>query len=176
MTFALVLRPVDGPEDTRAAAEVFTASLSAAIQDGTIPPGPHPPADARRFFRDEVVPRREVWLAELDGRAVGVLALDEAWLDHLYVLPEHARQRIGSSLLDLAKSRRPEGFGLWTFVSNTPARRFYEQHGLVEVERTDGSGNLERSPDIRYVWRHAAGMSRTRPATVSEGGDTVLLT
>ncbi len=153
----LSLRPVDGNDDAEAAADVFAASRSAAIEDGTIPPGPRPPGDADRFFREDVVPRREVWLAELDGRVVGVLALDQAWLDHLYVLPGHARQRVGSCLLDLAKALRPEGFGLWAFVSNTPARRFYERHGLVEVERTDGSGNAEHSPDIRFAWQPVAG-------------------
>ncbi|MDQ3627724.1 MAG: GNAT family N-acetyltransferase [Actinomycetota bacterium] len=158
------LRPVEGSADTVASAEVFAASRGAAVRTGHIPPGPHPPSDALRHFRDDVVPRREVWLAELDGRVVGVLALDETWLDHLYVLPEHTAQGIGSALLELAKALRPDGFGLWAFVCNTPAQAFYEHHGLVEVQRTDGAGNDERSPDIRYVWRgghlHGADASR----------------
>jgi hypothetical protein len=33
------------------------------------------------------------------------------------------------------------------------ARRFYERHGFVSVERTDGLHNEEREPDISYVWR-----------------------
>jgi hypothetical protein len=41
---------------------------------------------------------------------------------------------------------------LWTFVTNTGARRFYERHGFVAVETTDGSHNEEAAPDIRFVW------------------------
>ena len=33
-----------------------------------------------------------------------------------------------------------------------PARAFYARHGLVELERTDGSGNEERAPDLRMAW------------------------
>ena len=29
---------------------------------------------------------------------------------------------------------------------------FYERHGFVEVDRTDGSNNEDRSPDIQYVY------------------------
>ncbi len=41
---------------------------------------------------------------------------------------------------------------LWTFQSNIGAQRFYNRHGFLEVMRTDGAGNEERSPDIRYRW------------------------
>lgn len=152
----LTLRPVDTQTDAVAASEAFAQSLTAALEAGSIPPGPQLPSDATGWFRTQVLPHREVWLAEMDGRVVGVLALDDAWLDHLYVLPPHAGGRIGSALLELAKGLRPAGFGLWTFVSNTPAQAFYERHGLVEVERTDGAGNAERSPDIRYAWAGVA--------------------
>jgi hypothetical protein len=33
------------------------------------------------------------------------------------------------------------------------ARRFYQQHGFVPAEFTDGSGNEEREPDIRFRWQ-----------------------
>jgi chorismate mutase len=38
------------------------------------------------------------------------------------------------------------------FEMNEPARRFYAHHGLVELERTDGSANEEKKPDIRMAW------------------------
>ena len=47
----------------------------------------------------------------------------------------------------------PDGFSLWTFQKNEGARRFYERHGFDAVELTDGSGNMEREPDVRYAWR-----------------------
>jgi len=39
------------------------------------------------------------------------------------------------------------------FESNTGARRLYERRGLVVLERTDGSGNEEKAPDLRLAWR-----------------------
>ena len=64
----------------------------------------------------------------------------------------HAGQGVGAALLDLVKAQRPDGFCLWVFEMNTPARAFYARHGLVELERTDGSGNEEKAPDLRMAW------------------------
>jgi membrane-anchored protein YejM (alkaline phosphatase superfamily) len=55
--------------------------------------------------------------------------------------------------VELAKRRQPSGLQLWTFQVNGTARRFYERHGFLAVESTDGSGNEEGDPDVRYVWR-----------------------
>ena len=54
---------------------------------------------------------------------------------------------------DELQRRRPGGFEFWVFQQNERARRFYELHGCVAVELTDGEGNEERTPDIRYEWR-----------------------
>lgn len=42
------------------------------------------------------------------------------------------------------------------FVSNTRARRFYERHGFVEIDGSDGD-NEEGEPDIRFRWEAAPG-------------------
>ena len=52
----------------------------------------------------------------------------------------------------MVQDRQPDGFSLWTFQQNLRARRFYERHGFVAVEETDGLGNEERAPDVRYLW------------------------
>jgi ribosomal protein S18 acetylase RimI-like enzyme len=64
----------------------------------------------------------------------------------------HRWKGLGSRLVELAKSRWPEGLQLWTFASNVDAQRFYERHGFVVVEATDGSGNEEKQPDLRLAW------------------------
>ncbi len=103
-----------------------------------------------------VVLHDEVWVAELDERPVGFVALGSragaVYLQHLYVLPEHQRHGVGSELMAHAKARRPDGFRLWVFQANEVARRFYEKHGLRLVELTDGSGNEEEEPDALYEW------------------------
>ena len=43
---------------------------------------------------------------------------------------------------------------LWAFQSNTGALRFYERHGFVAVEETDGD-NEEGAPDLRMRWTPA---------------------
>lgn len=141
------------PSDASEAAQVLLASRRAAENQNEIPPGVHDDGAVGEWFAQQIMVTREVWVAVTDDRLVAVMVLDDAWLDHLYVLPERCGQGIGSALLDLAKSARPAGFSLWVFQSNTAAQRFYVRAGLVEAERTDGGGNEERSPDIRYHWQ-----------------------
>ena len=142
----LVLRPAR-PSDADDIASVHLRARRAA----PMPPGVHPDDDVRRWLAGRLQ-SDEVWVAEDDGRVVGYARLTEVWLDDLYVEPSHARQGVGAALLEVAKSVRPDGFCLWVFEANAPAREFYARRGLVELERTDGSANEERSPDIRMAW------------------------
>jgi ribosomal protein S18 acetylase RimI-like enzyme len=48
--------------------------------------------------------------------------------------------------------RHPDQLSLWVFEENRGARKLYERFGFVVVERTDGSGNEERQPDLRMQW------------------------
>jgi chorismate mutase/GNAT superfamily N-acetyltransferase len=143
----LVLRPA-GPDDVGQLTELYLATRRAA--EPAMPPEVHP-AESVLAFMAGVVADKEVWLAEAD-EIVGFATIDEAFLDALYVGPDHQGLGIGTALLDLVKARRPDGFALWVFASNAPARGFYHRHGLVELEHTDGSGNEERSPDVRMAW------------------------
>lgn len=145
-TSELLLRPATDA-DAAAIATVHLASRAAAA----MPPPAHEDDDVRRWLAGRVR-EDEVWVADDDGAVVGYARLTDTWLDDLYVLPAHARQGVGSALLEVAKARRPDGFCLWVFEVNEPARHFYAWHGLVELERTDGSANEERAPDIRMAW------------------------
>ena len=80
------------------------------------------------------------------------LVLDGEWVDQLYVDPPWFGRGVGSALLARAQARRPAGLQLWAFESNHRAHRFYERHGFVLAEQTDGAGNEERAPDRRYRW------------------------
>jgi GNAT superfamily N-acetyltransferase/chorismate mutase len=139
-----------GHDDLPAVAELYLAARRAAVP--LMPPGVHPDDDVRRWVGAWDLSTHEVWLAEADGTLVGFATLTATWLESLYVAPSAQRAGIGSALLDVAKAQRPHGFALWVFESNVPARSFYARHGLVELERTDGSANEERRPDIRMAW------------------------
>lgn len=145
----LVVRPAQAEEAERVAA-VLSRTRTASVP--SMPPPVHTADEDRVWLTDQLAAGAEVWVAEVGDDLVGMLLLEGEWLHSLYVDPAHQGQGIGSVLIDLAKSLRPGGLGLWVFESNLGARRLYERHGFAAVERTDGSGNIERCPDVRMVW------------------------
>jgi chorismate mutase/GNAT superfamily N-acetyltransferase len=149
----LSLRPA-GPDDVAEITRVFLDARTAAVP--AMPPPVHPREEILAYHHERLAHGDELWVAEAgegsDRFVVAYCHVAGDWLDALYVAPGHTGRGIGTALLDLVKSLRPDGFALWAFLSNEPARRFYRRHGLVELESTDGSGNEERSPDLRMAW------------------------
>ncbi|GAB1335043.1 hypothetical protein ACE1SV_16330 [Streptomyces sp. E-15] len=139
-----------GTADAGAAADVWLRSFATALP--TVGRA-HSDDEVRAYFRDVVVPSRETWVADADGDVVGLMVLGDDEVSQLYLAPDWRGRGLGDRFVALAKERRPQGLTLWTFQVNAPAHRFYERHGFVAAEYTDGSGNEEREPDVRYVWR-----------------------
>jgi GNAT superfamily N-acetyltransferase len=138
------------PEDGPALGDVWLASWRATFD---FPPG-HPDDDVRDWLANEMRATRETWVAtDVSGRVVAMMALSEEMVDQLYVAPDWIGRGIGGRLIDLAKTRRPNGLDLYCFQVNRNARTFYEHRGFVAIATGDGSGNVERQPDIRYAWR-----------------------
>ncbi|MDE3205396.1 MAG: GNAT family N-acetyltransferase [Acidobacteriota bacterium] len=139
-------------QDVEEAAAVYVRSRAAAVP--AIPPMVHDDQDTLGWFEGTVFSEHELWIAADDsGAVIGLMVLDGDFLDQLYVDPRHTGAGVGLDLLTVAKTLRPGGLQLWTFQSNQGARRFYERHGFVPVEWTDGLRNEERAPDVRYMWR-----------------------
>ena len=138
------------PDDADAAAAVFTASRRDA--GAAIPLSVHTPEEDRWFVGEVLIGERETWIAVEGERVLGLLTLHDDFVDQLYIASSAQRSGLGARFIELAKQLRPEGLQLWAFVTNEPAQAFYAKHGFVEAERTDGSFNEERSPDIRFVW------------------------
>ena len=113
----------------------------------------HTDDETRDWMRTVVFPRQSVLLAALRDEIVAFAARDGAWLAQLYVKPGWTGHGIGQLLLDAviaeAKPFAPV-LRAYTFKRNDGARRFYERNGFVAVESTDGTGNEEREPDVRY--------------------------
>jgi ribosomal protein S18 acetylase RimI-like enzyme len=139
-------------DDVDQIAETFIRSLKSL----SFLPALHTDEEHRRFITETVPGDYELWVAEIDGRVVGLAAVGDSTLGHLYVDPAHHGRGIGSALLDKTKELLSDGFTLWTFPANERACRFYERHGLRATEYGDGSGNEERLPDVRYEWRPSA--------------------
>jgi GNAT superfamily N-acetyltransferase len=137
--------------DAAPVAELWLRSRRAALD--VMPAPVHSDAAVREWIASRVIAEMECRVAETAaGAIVGLLALDDDWVDQLYVSPDWQTHGVGSALLDQAKRLRPGGLQLWTFVSNRGACHFYEKRGFVPVEKTDGSRNEEKAPDARYVW------------------------
>jgi GNAT superfamily N-acetyltransferase len=141
-------------DDAQAIADLYTEARVHAVPQ--MPPAVHTNAEDRAYVaRRMSEPEVTVWVAERDRELLGFATCTPTWLDSLYIRPDLTGLGLGALLLDVVEATHPDGYELWVFVSNVGARRFYERRGLVEVERTDGSGNEEKEPDIRMEWRPA---------------------
>ncbi len=115
----------------------------------------HDESEVRRWMADEVIGHADVTVAEVDGLVVGLMVLEAgrhqtAWIEQLYLDPAWMGRGLGHRMIERAVERAPGGLQLWTFAANAGARRFYEREGFAAVEFTDGQGNEERAPDVRY--------------------------
>ncbi len=147
-----VVRPVRA-NDAADLASVYVRSREFGLPDV---PCIHSRSEVRRWFGDEVIGHAEVTVAEVDGTVVALMVLEagaggRGWIEQLYVDPTWIGAGLGTRLLDRAILRFPDGVELWTFQANARARAFYERAGFVVAEETDGRGNEERAPDVRYV-------------------------
>jgi L-amino acid N-acyltransferase YncA len=145
-------------DESEAAADLMWAVREQSLALGSIPKGIHPLDDMRRWMRDVVFADHEVWVAEsAAGSIVGLMVLGQPdWLEHIYINASATGRGLGARMLDVARSELAgDQIQLWTFQSNVGAHRFYERHGFVAVQTTDGD-NEEKAPDVRYVWRRSA--------------------
>lgn len=135
------------------------ARLFRAVRRACLPylPDLHSPEDDLWFFRNRVFAECEVWVAQADA-IDGFVAFRAGWVDHLYLRPDCQRRGIGKALLALAMTRHSP-VRLWVFQKNQAAIRFYRAQGFREIERTDGSRNEEREPDVMLEWRDAPSSS-----------------
>jgi ribosomal protein S18 acetylase RimI-like enzyme len=150
-----VLRPAN-PTDAGALAAVHRAARRAAMP---YLPELHGEAEDRDWISETVLPSATVWVAEVDGRPVGYLALTGSSLDQLYVAPGYQGRGIGSQLLDKAKALSPVRLRLYAFQSNHRARAFYEARGFTAAAFSDGADNEEQEPDVMYEWAVRPGQS-----------------
>jgi ribosomal protein S18 acetylase RimI-like enzyme len=106
---------------------------------------------AREYFKDFVVPANKMWVYELNQEPIGFLAMQNEFIDRLYVNPKFHRQGIGKTLLEFAKTLSPNHLWLYTDQANKMSRAFYEKNEFV-AEKFGVSPPPESEPDVEYHW------------------------
>jgi chorismate mutase/GNAT superfamily N-acetyltransferase len=160
--------PTEEPTDPRAEHELLDFQLRPGFEDD-LPglqevfetamsvPGHHAdrrtPDEVREWFLSLLDrPGRELWVAVRDSVPLGFVLIEGTHVNLIMVHPSRSARGVGAALLDLVKSLLPHGFGLRVFQANDRARAFYVKHGLVELERTDGSSYYDAEPDLQMAW------------------------
>jgi GNAT superfamily N-acetyltransferase len=139
------------PDDAVAVANILIASRKVFLP---FAPSPHSAASIHAWVAGKLLPDGGTTVAELDGEVIGILAISQhdnvQWIDQLYLDPAHVGKGVGKKLLMHAFNLLARPIRLYTFQENMCARKFYEQHGFVAIELTDGSMNEEKCPDVLY--------------------------
>jgi putative acetyltransferase len=105
----------------------------------------------RERWRNELVPKAAIIVAEQAGAMVGFVTIDaEGYLDQLVVAPDHWGSPLATLLVDEAKRRSPAGITLLVNADNNRAIRFYERSGFARAgEDVNASGR----PVLKMEWK-----------------------
>lgn len=106
-------------------------------------------------FAGFMIDKGWVNVATIAGTVTGFAACEGEKLHALYVAGCAQRSGVGSALLSACQAR-VDRLSLWTFQANAKAQTFYTHHGFAAIEHTDGAGNDEGLPDIRFEWTRKA--------------------
>jgi putative acetyltransferase len=106
----------------------------------------------RERWRDELVPKANIVVAEQADTLVGFVTIDATgYLDQLVVATEHWGSALANILVNEAKQLSPGGITLLVNTDNARAIRFYERNGFVhagdDVNATSGR------PVLRMEWK-----------------------
>jgi putative acetyltransferase len=134
--------------DADAIAEVYSASFRLLA----FLPMLHTMEENRQFIANVILKNCDVIVIEDDSGIVCFLALQGEEVRLLYTRPDRIGQGAGTLLIDAAKKSGVGALELWCFQANARARRFYDARGFRATRYTDGAGNEEQMPDIRYRW------------------------
>jgi putative acetyltransferase len=105
----------------------------------------------RARWRDELVPKAEIVVAEQAGEIAGFVTIDaDGYLDQLVVAPDHWGSKLADALVDEAKRVSPDRVTLKVNADNLRAIRFYERNGFVHAgdDVNPGSGR----PVLKMRW------------------------
>ena len=107
----------------------------------------------RERWRNELVPKTEIVVAEIGGAMAGFVTIDPRtlYLDQIVVAPEHWGTGVAKALIDAARQISPSGLDLDVNTDNARAISFYEKCGFS----LGGAGvnPISGKPVHRMRWR-----------------------
>jgi N-acetylglutamate synthase-like GNAT family acetyltransferase len=137
--------------DADAPAMLAIVNAAAVAYRGVIPADRwHEPYMSADELARETANGVEFWVAEADGRVMGIMGMqdkgDVALVRHAYVAPDAQRGGVGSTLLRhvVALSTKPVLIGTW--ATATWAIAFYRRHGFTVVPED------EKNVLLRTYW------------------------
>lgn len=172
---AFTIRPM-GAGDAAMVASLHVASWRSAYRDILSDDylAHHAAAERRRHWTGRLGAPREPEagrIACLDAAPVGFFYLiaDQdpsrgTLLDNLHVAAEARGRGLGRRLLAeaagiIGAAGWPAGLHLWVFEANGGARRFYERHGAVRIDRVlYAAADGRRHPALCYAWPDVAAL------------------
>jgi len=107
----------------------------------------------RTILREYTLPDSQVWTAKNNAEIIGFVALQQNFIDQLYIHENFQSKGLGGFWVEQAKTIYPEFLELYTFAANVKAIAFYEKHGFEIIER--GIAPDEKMPDVKMRWEAA---------------------
>ena len=148
------IRPYQ-PEDFDAVTILWRISREKSLPDFQRAKG-HFFYEDQWYFREHVLKENTVYVALVDGKIAGFMAINGDFIDHLYIHPDFWRSGLGRSFLAFARTLSTSHVWLYTLQVNTVARAFYEANGFTAT-KFGTSPAPESEPDVMYEWRPTEG-------------------
>lgn len=96
------------------------------------------------------LPNADTWVADVDGKTVGFIALIGNEVGAIFVEPTHHGMGLGKALMDKAYSLHTT-LELDVFKENSIGRKFYARYGFAEIEETTHEQTGQQVLRLRYA-------------------------
>ncbi|MEM8672864.1 MAG: GNAT family N-acetyltransferase [Cyanobacteria bacterium P01_G01_bin.67] len=90
-------------------------------------------AQERINIAELYLPNAETWVADLDGKVIGFIALIGNEVGAIFLQPSYHGRGIGKALMDKAQELRGS-LEVEVFTKNSIGRKFYSNYGFEKIE------------------------------------------
>lgn len=102
---------------------------------------------------DIYLPNTDTWVAELDGKVVGFIALMGNEVGAIFLQPSFHGMGIGKALMDKARDLHGD-LEVEVFKENTLGRNFYSKYGFKYLEEKSHEPTGQQVFRLRYMFKN----------------------